>query len=57
MEVFYEPDFFTLQEIETLKNHKYNSGGNTPLDNFLNPFWETCAKFLPYVNITLPFKN
>jgi len=51
MEIFYDSNYFTDKEIDTLKTHKYQSSGNTPLDNFINPFWEFCAKCLPYVCI------
>tara|TARA_B100000780_G_C21067735_1_gene429448 strand:- start:88 stop:1287 length:1200 start_codon:yes stop_codon:yes gene_type:complete len=30
-----------------IATHKYKSGAYTPIDLFLNPFWQWCADFLP----------
>ena len=38
----------TEQDLENMKNHKYQTTGYTILDNKMNPFWEKCATFLPY---------
>jgi len=49
MELFYNTDYFTDLEIDHLKTHKYQSSGYSVLDTLLQPFWEGCAKLLPYV--------
>ncbi len=49
MEVFYDPNYFTEKEMETLRTHKYESTGKSVLDELLNPFWEFCARNLPHV--------
>ena len=38
----------TEQDLENMKNHKYQTTGYTIIDNKMNPFWEKCATFLPY---------
>lgn len=42
-------NYLTSAEVDHLKNHKYNTTGYSWLDKKLNPFWELCAKLLPYV--------
>lgn len=34
-----------------IKNHKYATTGYSWLDMKMNPFWEYCASWLPYVLI------
>lgn len=40
--------YLTEKDLENMKNHKYQSTGYTYIDNKMNPFWEKCAKLLPY---------
>lgn len=44
-----ERDILTDKEVQHLKEHKYSTTGYSWLDNKINPFWEFCAKCLPYV--------
>ena len=41
------PSFITAKGLEALDNYKYVSGGYSPFDNFVNPFWEFCVTLLP----------
>ena len=43
------PSFITAKGLEALDNYKYVSGGYSPFDNFVNPFWEFCVTLLPLV--------
>lgn len=43
-------DYFTSEEIDHIKTHKYSTTGYSWLDTQINPFWEKCASFLPYVS-------
>lgn len=35
--------------LDGLKRYKYVSGGYSPLDNVMNPYWEAVVKLLPMV--------
>lgn len=43
-------NYLDTKEVEHLKEHKYKTTGYSWLDNKVNPFWEYCAKLLPYVS-------
>ncbi|MCQ2821130.1 MAG: CDP-alcohol phosphatidyltransferase family protein [archaeon] len=40
--------YLSEQDLLNLKNHEYHSAGSTKLDKLMNPYWEFCAKLLPY---------
>ena len=42
-------NYLTENDIEKIKNHKYNTTGYSWLDYKFNPFWELCAKNTPYI--------
>ena len=42
--------FITAQGLHALDNYQYVSGGYSPFDNFVNPFWEWCVTLLPLVS-------
>lgn len=44
-------DLLNVKELEHLKKHKYSTTGYSWLDLKMNPFWEMCAKMLPYVRL------
>ena len=52
MELFYNPNYFSEDEMNHIKDHKYETTGYSKLDNLMNPFWEACANRIPYVNIS-----
>jgi ethanolaminephosphotransferase len=39
--------FITEEGLKKLDTYKYKSGGYSPLDLKMNPFWEWCEKLLP----------
>lgn len=43
-------EYFNETQIEHLKKHSYKTTGYSWLDNKMNPFWEYCARALPYVS-------
>lgn len=49
MEIEIFGDYLDSKQVEHVKNHKYNTTGYSWLDKKINPFWEMCAKALPYV--------
>jgi hypothetical protein len=42
-------NILSREELEHIKDHKYNTTGYSWLDNKMNPFWIFCAKLLPFV--------
>ena len=36
--------------LSELDRYRYKSGEYSPLDNFLNPFWEKCTTYVPLVS-------
>src|SRR5437588_12471118 len=44
----YKPGYISKHGLEQLSVYKYKSGLSGYLDkNIMNPFWETCATYLP----------
>ena len=43
-------NFITPKGLVNLKNYKYKSGVYTPLDNFMQPFWNWFVTLIPMVN-------
>jgi len=41
--------YITAEGMYALDHYKYVSGGYSPFDNFMNPFWEFCVTLLPMV--------
>lgn len=46
-----QSDYLQASEVDHICKHKYNTTGYSWLDKKINPFWELCAKALPYVSI------
>jgi hypothetical protein len=42
-------EYLSSTQLENIKNHSYKSTGYSKLDYKMNPFWEACAKYLPFV--------
>jgi ethanolaminephosphotransferase len=40
-------DFITEEGLTDIKNHKYNAGGYSILDNVMNPYWEFVVTLMP----------
>jgi hypothetical protein len=43
-------DYLSEKEVNHIKEHTYKTTGYSWLDTKINPFWELCAKRLPYVS-------
>ena len=43
------PKYLTLKDIEHINSHKYKSGGNSFLDNYMDIFWNESVKYIPKV--------
>ena len=41
--------YLDKSQLEHIKEHKYKAGGYSWLDDKMNPFWNKCALYLPYV--------
>ena len=41
-------NYLNEQQVDYMKTHKYTTTGYSWLDKKFNPFWEKCAKALPY---------
>jgi hypothetical protein len=44
-------EYLTQSQLENIKHHSYKSAGYSKLDYKMNPFWEFCAKCLPFVRL------
>ena len=37
--------------LDALRKYEYRSGGYSPLEMWVNPFWEWCVQLLPMVSL------
>lgn len=42
-------EYLTSSEIDSIRLHKYKSGGNSFLDNYMDIFWNGIVKYIPKV--------